>query len=67
MNTAVAVTDQICRTVLYLAGMGVLAYLARPMLARTQVTNPRGQGRAAQSAGPAVVSVAGEQDGRDAA
>ena len=38
MSTAVAITDQICRTVLYLAGIGALVKLAPMFLPRVQVS-----------------------------
>jgi hypothetical protein len=41
MNTAVAVTDQICRTVLYLALIGAGVRLAPAVLPRLQIAAPR--------------------------
>lgn len=57
MNTAVAVTDQICRTVLYLAAIAGGVKLAPLVLPRMQVTNPRGQRQ------PAIPPAAAVMDG----
>lgn len=57
MNTPVAITDMICRTVLYLAAIGAGAHLIRPVLPRLQMAaqkTPRPPETAVTVAGQAV-------------
>ena len=56
MSTAVAITDTICRTVLYLAGIGALVKVAPWFLPRVQMSATKNP---PQPAAPPAVADAG--------
>lgn len=67
MSTAVAITDEICRTVLYLAGIGAFIKAAPQFLPRVQISATKNPPQPVLPAAPAADGVLNGQQKTDSA